>query len=163
VKLVLVVANLNVKMVKIKIKKLHPNAIIPKYAHEGDSGMDVYSLEDATLNKLERKLFQTGISFEIPKGYEIQVRPKSGLAFKYGISVINTPGTIDSSYRGELGIILINTDKEPYSVKKGEKIAQIVLQEVKEIEWEEDGSHSKTSREHGGFGSTGLKQNEQTI
>ncbi len=144
-------------MVKIKIKKIHSDAIIPSYAHKGDSGMDIYSIENFELGILERKLTKVGLSFEIPLGYEIQTRPKSGLAIKYGITLVNTPGTIDSSYRGELGIILINTSKEIYYVKKGEKIAQIVLQKVEEIEFEEVENISETARGSGGFGSTGLK------
>jgi|TARA_Y100000034_G_scaffold46233_1_gene56891 dUTP pyrophosphatase len=145
-------------MVKIKIKKIHPDAIIPKYAHKGDSGMDVYSVEEFELKTLERKLVKTGLSFEIPVGYEIQTRPKSGLAIKYGITIVNAPGTIDSCYRGELGIILMNTDKENYSVKKGEKIAQIVLQKVEEIEFIKTENLNSTSRGENGFGSTGKKE-----
>ena len=145
-------------MVKIKIKKIHPDAIIPKYAHKGDSGMDVYSIEEFKLKTLERKLVKTGLSFEIPIGYEIQTRPKSGLAIKYGITIVNAPGTIDSCYRGELGIILMNTDKENYSVKKGEKIAQIVLQKVEEIEFIKTENLNSTSRGENGFGSTGKKE-----
>jgi len=143
-------------MVNIKIKKLHPDAIIPNYAHEGDAGMDVYSVEEAKLYSLERRLIRTGLSFEIPKGYEIQVRPKSGLALKYGITIVNTPGTLDSGYRGELGVILMNTDKNIYEVKKGEKIAQIVLNKIEFAEIEEVGELSGTTRGAGGFGSTGL-------
>ena len=144
-------------MVKIKIKKIHPDAIIPKYAHKGDSGMDVYSVEEFELKTLERKLVKTGLSFEIPIGYEIQTRPKSGLAIKYGITIVNAPGTIDSCYRGELGIILMNTDKETYLIKKGEKIAQIVLQKVEEMEFIETENLDSTSRGDKGFGSTGQK------
>lgn len=144
-------------MPTIKIKKLHPDAVIPSYAHKGDSGMDVYSIEDFELKTFERKLVKTGLSFEIPFGYEIQTRPKSGLAIKHGITIVNAPGTIDSCYRGELGIILMNTGKEVYHVKRGEKIAQIVLQKVEEIEFEEVKELDETSRGEGGFGSTGLK------
>ena len=144
-------------MVKIKIKKIHPDAIIPKYAHKGDSGMDVYSVEEFELKTLERKLVKTGLSFEIPIGYEIQTRPKSGLAIKYGITIVNAPGTIDSCYRGELGIIIMNTDKETYLIKKGEKIAQIVLQKVEEMEFIETENLDSTSRGDKGFGSTGQK------
>ncbi len=142
---------------KIKIKKIHSDAIIPKYAHKGDSGMDVYSIEEFKLKTLERKLVKTGLSFEIPIGYEIQTRPKSGLAIKYGITIVNAPGTIDSCYRGELGIILMNTDKETYLIKKGEKIAQIVLQKVEEMEFIETENLDSTSRGDKGFGSTGQK------
>ena len=111
--------------IKIKIKKIHPEAIIPHYIHDGDAGMDVYSIEDCILNPQDIKLVKTGLAFEITKGYEIQVRPKSGLALKHGITLTNSPGTLDSGYRGELGVILQNEGKNPYEVKKGEKIAII--------------------------------------
>ncbi len=144
--------------IKIKIKKVHPEAIIPHYVHEGDAGMDVYSIEECTLNSQEIKLVKTGLAFEIPKGYEIQVRPKSGLALKHGITLTNSPGTLDSGYRGELGVILQNEGKNTYEVKKGEKIAQIVLAKYEEAEIEEVNEISETSRGDGGFGSTGLKR-----
>ena len=142
--------------IKIKIKKLNPEAIIPHYSHEGDAGMDVYSCEDYLINPLERKLISTGLIFEIPRGFEIQVRPKSGLALKSGITVLNTPGTLDSGYRGELKIILFNTSNKLYQVKKSEKIAQIVLARYEEAEIEETNELSQTKRAEGGFGSTGL-------
>jgi len=143
-------------MVEIKVKKLRDDAILPNYAHNGDAGMDVYSCESYTLQSLERKLFPTGLAFEVPKGFEMQIRPKSGLAFNHGISIVNTPGTLDSTYRGELGIILINTDKEPYEVKKGQKIAQIIIAKYEEAEIKQVDELSETERGEGGFGSTGL-------
>jgi len=142
--------------IKIKIKKINPEAIIPHYSHEGDAGMDVYSCEDNSINPNERKLISTGLSFEIPRGFEIQVRPKSGLALNSGITVLNTPGTLDSGYRGELKVILFNTSKNTYDVKKGEKIAQIVLARYEEAEIEEASELTQTTRAEGGFGSTGL-------
>jgi len=142
--------------IKIKIKKINPEAIIPHYAHEGDAGMDVYSCEDSILNPDERRLISTGLSFEIPRGFEIQIRPKSGLALNNGITILNTPGTLDSGYRGELKVILFNTSKNLYNVKKGEKIAQIILARYEEAEIEETNELTQTKRADGGFGSTGL-------
>lgn len=136
---------------KLKIKRLQPDAKLPEYAKIGDSGMDVFSIEEVTLNSLERKLIGTGLALEIPSGYEIQVRPRSGMAIKYGIAVLNSPGTVDSSYRGELKIILFNTDSSYYNVRKGEKIAQIVLQKVEKAEIEEVDTLSETDRGTGGL------------
>jgi len=141
---------------KIKVKRLHPDAIMPHYVHKGDAGMDVYSIEDVLLEKGGIKLVPTGLSFEIPISYEIQVRPKSGLALKHGITLTNSPGTLDSCYRGELGVIMQNEGKEDYHIKKGEKIAQIVVARYEEAEIEEADELSETSRGEGGFGSTGL-------
>lgn len=140
----------------VKIQRLDKNARLPSYAHDGDAGMDVYSNEDYTLKPGERKLFSTGIKIAVPPGYECQTRPKSGLALKHGISIVNTPGTIDSGYRGEVGIILINHSKEPYHVEKGKKIAQLVFNKVEEAKFEEVDVLEETSRNEGGFGSTGV-------
>jgi len=142
--------------IKIKIKRLNPGAIIPHYNHDGDAGMDVYSCEDASINPNERKLIYTGLSFEVPRGFEIQIRPKSGLALNSGITILNTPGTLDSGYRGELKVILFNTSKNIYNVKKSEKIAQIILARYEEAEIEETNELTQTTRAEGGFGSTGL-------
>ena len=140
---------------KIKIKRLNPEAILPSYAHEGDAGMDIFSLENAVLQPGERKTVPTGLSFEIPLGYEIQIRPRSGLALNHGITLSNTPGTLDSGYRGELKVGMINLSKESYEVKKGDKIAQIVLAKHETAEIQEVQELSKTSRGNNGFGSTG--------
>lgn len=140
---------------KVKIKKLHECAIIPKYAHYGDAGMDLFSVEDYLLCPGERKLILTGLAFEIPYGTELQIRPRSGLALKSGISIVNTPGTLDFGYRGELGIILINHGKDNFEVKRGDKIAQAVLNKIEIAEIEEVSELSDTSRGVGGFGSTG--------
>jgi len=150
-------------VIPIKIKKLHPDAIMPHYAHDGDAGMDVYSVEDITIMHKKRELISTGLSFEIPKGFEIQIRPKSGLALKHGLTIPNTPGTLDSGYRGELKVILLNTGDEPYEVKKGEKIAQIVLARYEEAEIQEVNDLSDTQRGDGGFGSTGLVNNSNNF
>jgi dUTP pyrophosphatase len=146
-------------MKQIKIKKLNPYAIIPHYAHEGDAGMDVYSTINFTLKPNHRSMIPTGLSFEIPKGYELQIRPKSGIAIKKGITLLNTPGTLDSGYRGELKIIMINHSSEEYKIKKGEKIAQIVLAKYEEANIIEIEELNETARGKGGFGSTGLKKN----
>ncbi|MFH1503206.1 MAG: dUTP diphosphatase [Candidatus Diapherotrites archaeon] len=144
-------------MTDVKVKKINSEAIIPEYVHEGDSGMDVYSVNDCELKPGGRELVRTGLVFEIPIGYEIQVRPRSGLAIKKGVTVLNAPGTVDSSYRGELGVILINHSNETYSVKKGERVAQIVLSQVEKMVLKEVGELSDTERGPGGFGHTGNK------
>ncbi len=140
----------------VKIKKLHPDAVVPQYAHEGDSGADLFSTIDYVLQPMERKAIPTGLAAEIPKGFELQVRPKSGLALKNGITVLNTPGTIDFGYRGEIHAILINLGAEPYSIKVGQKVAQLVAAPVAYAQFEVVDELSETSRGEGGFGSTGL-------
>lgn len=144
-------------MIKVKILKVDKELPTPKYAHYGDAGMDVYSAEDYTLKPGERKIFSTGLKFEIPEGYELQVRPRSGLAAKYGITVLNSPGTLDFQYRGILGVILINHGKEDFEVKKGDRIAQIVFNKFETAELVEVDELSETERGEGGFGSTGRK------
>lgn len=142
----------------VKIKSLTPEAIIPNYAHAGDAGADIYSLETYTLEPLQRKAIATGISVEIPPGFEIQVRPKSGLALKHGITVLNTPGTIDAGYRGEIKVILINLGSESYVIEKGQKIAQLVTASVARMDFVEITEDLSSSlRGEGGFGSTGIK------
>lgn len=142
-------------MIKVKIKKIKDNAILPKYAHKGDAGVDLYSTGDYTLKPGERVLVSTGIKIAVPKGYEAQIRPKSGLALNHGISIVNTPGTIDSSYRGEVRIIIINHGKENFKIEKGKKIAQMIFNKVEEAEFEEIEELDNTARGEGGFGSTG--------
>lgn len=139
----------------IKIKRLHEDAITPKYAKPGDAGMDFFAYESYTLNPDERKLIPTGWAFEIPEGHEMQIRPKSGLALKYGISIVNSPGTIDSGYRGEVGIILINHGEENFNISKGDKIAQGVINQLPLVSLEEVSELSNSERGEGGFGSTG--------
>ncbi len=142
---------------KIKIKKINEDAKMPRYAHEGDAGMDIYSSENTEIKKGEVKLVGTGLTMEIPQGYEAQVRPKSGLAAKHGITLLNTPGTIDSGYRGELKVIMVNHSQKPYVVEKGSKIAQIVFAAVEKANVEEVKELNESVRGEGGFGSTGLK------
>lgn len=130
---------------------------LPHYATEGSSGMDIRAWleEEITLQPLGRTLVPTGLFVEIPQGYEIQVRPRSGLAIKQGITCLNTPGTIDSDYRGELKVILINLSDEPQSIRNGDRIAQLVLQKVEKINWQPVTAINETVRGEGGFGHTG--------
>ena len=141
---------------QLKIKKMCEEAKIPQYSHEGDSGMDLYSVEDAVLQPGETKLVKTGLQIAVPKGFEAQVRPKSGLAAKFGVTVLNTPGTIDSGYRGEIKVILVNTGDQVYEIEKGKKIAQMVIAKVEEAKIEVVEDLDNTTRKDGGFGSTGL-------
>jgi len=142
------------RMIKVKIKKLK-DVKTPSYAHKGDAGVDLYSAEDYILKPMERKLVSTGIKIALPEGYEAQVRPKSGLAVKHGISIVNTPGTIDAGYRGEVCVIAINLGNEEFKIEKNSKIAQMVFKKVEEAELEEVEELDDTIRGEGGFGSTG--------
>ena len=144
-----------VKMLRVKIKKT-ASAKMPSYAHKGDAGMDLYSAEEYTLKPMERKLIGTGIRIAIPHGYEAQIRPKSGLAIEHGISHANSVGTIDSGYRGEIRVPLINLSEKPYRIETGKKIAQMVFAKVEEAVFEEAEDLDKTARNENGFGSTGL-------
>ena len=128
---------------------------LPAYATDGAAGMDVVAAEDATLVPGARHAVATGLAMAIPQGYEIQVRPRSGLALKHGVSVSNTPGTIDSDYRGELKVILINLGDAPFDVRRGDRIAQLVLAPVVQATWLEVDHLDETARGAGGFGSTG--------
>lgn len=141
---------------KLLIKKINENAIIPQYAHHNDSGLDLYAVEDISIPKGEVRLIKTGITIELPSNTEAQVRPRSGLALKSGITVLNTPGTIDEGYRGEVGVILINHGNSVFEVKQGMKIAQMVVMPVIRVEVEEVEELSNTKRGEGGFGSTGV-------
>ena len=142
-------------MLKVKIKKA-ADAKMPSYAHKGDAGMDMYASEECLLKPMERKLVGTGIRIAIPHGYEAQIRPKSGLAIEHGISHANSVGTIDSGYRGEIKIPLINLSDRPYKIEKGKKIAQMVFAKVEEAVFEETEELDETARNENGFGSTGL-------
>lgn len=140
--------------IKIINRSDHP---LPEYATEGSSGMDIraHLTEQLSLNSLERCMVPTGLFLEIPQGYEAQIRPRSGLAIKQGITCLNTPGTIDSDYRGEIKIILINLSPEKQFISPGERIAQMVIQKVEKVCWHEVGVLENTERNSGGFGSTG--------
>jgi len=143
--------------VTVEVKRLPHGAglPLPAYATDGAAGMDVVSAEDVTLAPGARHAVATGLSMAIPPGYEIQVRPRSGLALKHGISVPNTPGTIDSDYRGELKVILINLGPEPFAIARGDRVAQLVLAPVVQATWHEVAELDATARGEGGFGSTG--------
>ena len=145
-------------VVPVKIITRSANAL-PSYATDGASGMDVraHLREPVALAPLERKLIPTGLFVEIPLGYEIQVRPRSGLALKQGITCLNSPGTIDADYRGEIGVILINLSAEKQLIQPGDRIAQLVLQQVARAEWNASTELSVTARSDGGFGHTGLQ------
>jgi len=144
-------------MVKILVKKFDKNIELPSYKTSGASGMDLIAFikKKITISPYNKATIPTGISLVIPKNYEVQIRPRSGLAAKKGISVLNTPGTIDSDYRGEIKIILINFSKKPFIVKSGDRIAQMILCPVAKIKLKEVKNLPKTPRGKAGFGSTG--------
>ena len=143
-------------MVKLLIKKLHKNIILPEYKTDGSSGMDLMANVEQTVKILpgEKKIISTGIMVAIPEQYEIQIRPRSGLAAKNGISVLNTPGTIDSDYRGEIKVILINLGKDIFQINKNDRIAQMIVCPIIKVELKEVESLPETVRGDGGFGST---------
>ena len=143
-------------MTKIFIKRLDPTVPLPSYAKAGDAGADLATRIDFTINPGERMLVPTGISIALPNGYVALVHPRSGLAIKHGISMVNTPGTVDAGYRGELQVILINHDlTQPVSFKKGDRIAQLVIQKVERADFVEVSDLPGSDRAAGGFGSTG--------
>lgn len=143
--------------IMVEVKRLSHGAglPLPAYATTGAAGMDVVSAEDVTIAPGARHAVATGLALAIPEGYEIQVRPRSGLALKHGITVPNTPGTIDSDYRGELKVILINLGPEPFAIARGDRVAQLVLAPVVQAAWDEVAELDATERGEGGFGSTG--------
>lgn len=145
--------------VTIGVKRLaHGEGLdLPEHATAHSAGVDLLAAvaEDVTLAPGARALVPTGLSIELPEGYEAQVRPRSGLALKHGISVLNAPGTIDADYRGEVGVILINLGDAPFTVRRGERIAQMVVAAVSFIAWRESDALNPSDRGHGGFGSTG--------
>lgn len=143
-------------MYSLNIKRLNEDAILPSYAHKGDAGLDIYSVEEYEINPGDRALVKTGIAIELPENTEAQIRPRSGLALKHGITLLNTPGTIDEGYRGEIGVIVINLGKEAFKVTKGMKIAQMVIKPTLTVEVVEIKELSDTDRGVGGFGSTGI-------
>ncbi len=142
-------------MINVKFKRLHEDALIPAYAKQGDAGMDVCSIDNYELSPSNSILVKTGLAMELPLGYEAQVRPRSGLAYKNQITVLNSPGTIDSGYRNEIGVILINHGKETFNIKKGERIAQLVIAKHETPTIEEVIELAESERGLGGFGSTG--------
>ena len=142
-------------MSTLKVKRLSAAATLPSYARPGDAGLDLYAAVSAQLAPGERKLIGTGISVELPPNTEGNVRPRSGLALKHGISVLNSPGTIDSGYRGEVGVILINHGQARFDIEPGMKIAQLVVAPCLSVDVEETRDLADSARGQGGFGSTG--------
>lgn len=141
---------------KVKVTKLNEDAKLPEYAHKGDAGLDLFSTIDVEIPSGETRLISTGIAISLPFRTEAQIRPRSGLALKNSITVLNTPGTIDSGYRGEIGVILINHGKEVFKVTKGMKIAQMVIAQYNITVLEEVIELDNTKRAEKGFGSTGV-------
>ncbi len=145
-------------MDRVEVKVVaESGAKLPQYMTEGSAGMDVYAFlkESVKIDSLERVLIPTGIKMEIPYGYEIQVRPRSGLAAKHGISIVNSPGTTDAVYRGEIKIILVNLSDQEFVLNPGERIAQMVVAKYERVEWVETDQLADSERGEGGFGSTG--------
>ena len=142
--------------IRIVNKSGHP---LPTHATAGSAGLDLRAAleEPVTLEPLDRALIPTGLYFAIPAGYEVQIRPRSGLAMKHGITVLNTPGTIDSDYRGEIRVALINLSRDPFTIEPGERICQMVLERYEQVEWVEAEQLDDTDRGEGGFGHTGRK------
>ena len=140
----------------LRFKRIHPDAVLPAYAHPSDAGMDIRSVDEIVIPSGRRALVHTGLVMLLPPMYEAQVRPRSGLALKNGVTVLNTPGTIDSGYRGEVGVILANFGDADFIVKKGDKIAQLVIAPVTQPQVVEAEVVDETDRGAGGFGSTGV-------
>ena len=142
---------------KLKIKRISDKAVLPNYAHEGDAGLDLYAVKELILKSGERGLVHTGIQIELPKNTEAQIRPRSGLALKHGITTLNSPGTIDEGYRGEIGVILINHSGETFKIEECMKIAQMVVKPVVKVEITEvEELSDDTERKENGFGSSGI-------
>jgi len=141
---------------QIRIQRIHPAAVLPDYAHgpDEDAGMDLRAVEDVTLEPGVPHLVPTGLTVELPSGYEAQVRPRSGLALRHAITSPNAPGTIDPGYRGEIRVILLNLGKEPYTIRSGDRIAQMIVSRYEAVEWVE-GDLAGSQRGAGGFGSSG--------
>ena len=147
----------------LTVEKIDKSVELPKYAHPGDAGMDVCANEDIEIPEHDWALVHTGIKVAVPEGFEMQVRPRSGLALKHGITVLNTPGTIDSGYRGEVGVILMNHNNKHFAIKKGDRIAQLVIAPVISVRIVEGNVDKATERGEGGFGSTGVNtENDKT-
>lgn len=142
---------------EIEFKRLSSKAVVPNYATEYSAGLDLHAVldEPLVLNPLERVLIKTDLAIAMPVGYEGQVRPRSGLALKHGITVLNAPGTIDADYRGNVGVILINLSKEPFTINPGERVAQLVIAKHETANFKEVDELTETKRGDGGFGSTG--------
>ena len=143
-------------MVRVYVQK-QKEAKTPDYAYKGDAGVDLYAAQDSLLKPMERALISTGVRIAIPEGYEAQIRPRSGLALNHGISMVNAPGTIDSAFRGELKVILINFGDKEFNVRRGDRIAQMILNKVERFDFEEVPKLDTTERNEKGYGSTGIR------
>ncbi len=142
-------------MEKMKIKKINDDAVIPEYQTEGSAGFDFHSTEDVIIDRNCTVLVKTGLAVEVPEGYEMQIRPRSGLALDKQLTVLNSPGTVDSDYRGEVGIILHNAGNRAQQIEIGDRIAQGIISPVEQVKFEEVDELTETERAEGGFGSTG--------
>jgi dUTP pyrophosphatase len=142
-------------MVDVKIEKVHKDAIIPTYSHHDDACCDLYIVEDYVLHAGTRLLLRTGIAIEIPTGFEVQIRPRSGLALKHGISIVNAPGTVDAQYRNEIRILAINLGDKDVALRKGDRCAQMCIKPVFKMDFEEVDKLNPSDRGLGGWGSTG--------
>ena len=142
---------------RLRCQKVLAHAVLPAYAHgpAEDAGLDLHAAEDAELPQGGWKAVRTGIAVELPSGYEGQVRPRSGLASKHGVTLLNAPGTIDPGYRGEIRVLLVNFGPEPYAVRAGDRVAQLVVAKYSSVQWEEVQCLEPSQRDSGGFGSTG--------
>lgn len=145
------------KLVPVKVLMLNANAVIPTYANKGDAGMDICAISREEIPPGEWRLIRTGIALEIPPNMEVQVRPRSGLALKHGVTVLNSPGTIDAGYRGEVGVILINHGSSTFVIEEQMRIAQLVFSNVISVELIPSPALTETERGAGGFGSSGLR------
>lgn len=145
---------------EIKVERLNKDIELPKYQHYGeDAGLDLHAAEELTIKSGEYELIKTGLKIAVPKGYAAFVYPRSGLALKNGVTVLNADGVIDSGYRGEIAVILINHGREDFKINLNDRIAQLIIQKVNIIEWKEVDSLSESQRGDGGFGHTGVKMN----
>ncbi len=149
---------------EIKIAKINSAAILPEYQSAHAAGLDIHAClsEPKTLQPMERAMIPTGLTVELPEGYEMQIRARSGLSIKHGITMVNGIGTIDADYRGEIGVLLINLSQEPFTIEPGMRIAQMVIAKYEKIRWLEAEELSETERGKGGFGSTGIDRRVQS-
>lgn len=143
--------------IDVKVKRLNDSAIMPKFAHDGDAGADLYAIDEYCIPSGKTVMVKTGICIEIPVGYEAQIRPRSGLAAKNGITVLNTPGTIDCQYRGEICVLMYNTSEKEFLIEPGMRIAQMVINKLPAVVFTEVDDLGETERGSGGFGSSGTK------
>lgn len=158
-----VIVRKEIFMFSVKYRKLNPEALVPEYSYVGDAGMDLFSIEDIVIPPHKYILVHTGIAIELPPNTEAQIRPRSGLARNYGITVLNSPGTIDQGYRGEICVILVNHSDDVFSVKKHMRIAQMVIKPTFIVELVEADELSSSIRGQGGFGSSGINERDEQI